>query len=259
MWAVEVEYALKNSLNPHAVSTNNNNTFGALVTTHIRDLQELGRPLLRGKAMCLEKLKRDLGSERLIALTRERLIAYGKEWAQEGAGPVTLPIDFGYIRTILIHAAAVHGLSVPTEPVMLARAASRRLGLVGKGGGTHPPTNPGRARIIAYSEDKPRQIIPVGRLVKFAIATAMRQNEICSLLWDDVDLSSCIAIVRNRKDPRRKSGNDQRVPLLNVAGYDAITLLREQRSLRPKGDRGLSIQWQVARYRLSMRLPPAQD
>jgi hypothetical protein len=31
--------------------------------------------------MCLEKLKSDLGREKLSALTRERLIAYGKSRA----------------------------------------------------------------------------------------------------------------------------------------------------------------------------------
>jgi len=36
-------------------------------------------------------------------------------------------------------------------------------------------------------------------------------------------------IVRDRKDPRQKQGNDQRVPLINLTGYDAWNLLEEQR------------------------------
>jgi len=32
------------------------------------------------------------------------------------------------------------------------------------------------------------------------------------------------------KDPRRKSGNNQRIPLLNVSGYDAVAILEEQRT-----------------------------
>jgi integrase len=233
-----VEYALKSGTAPGAVRNKGKTTFGALVDAHIRDLQEVGRPLLRTKAMCLEKLKRDLGSEEVIALTRERFIAYGKERAQEGAGPVTLAIDLGYIRTILVHAAAVHGVNAPTEPVVLARVALRRLGLVGKGEErARRPTQNELDRIIDYHENNRSQVIPLGRLVKFAIATAMRQNEICSLQWSDVNLSSCIAIVRNRKDPRRKSGNDQRVPLVDGTGYDAIALLREQRALGLRSDR----------------------
>jgi len=48
------------------------------------------RPLLRSKAMCLEKLKSELGREKLSALTRERLIIYGKARAKQGAPSVTV-------------------------------------------------------------------------------------------------------------------------------------------------------------------------
>jgi integrase len=147
-------------------------------------------------------------------------------------------MDIGYLRTILVHAAAVHGLEVPTEQVMLARVALRRLGIVGKGGERdRRPNQDELERIIKYYDDNPRQTIPVGRLVKFAVATAMRQDEICSLLWVDVDWATCLALVRNRKDPRRKSGNHQKVPLLAATGYDAIALLKEQQALSLGGDR----------------------
>lgn len=151
---------------------------------------------------------------------------------------MTLSIDLGYIRTILVHAAAVHGVEVPTEQVMLARVALRRLGLIGKGQERdRRPTQDELDRIIAYNDNNPRQGIPVGRLVKFAVATAMRQEEICTLRWTDVDFATSLATVRNRKDPRRKSGNDQKVPLLDATGYDAIAILREQKSLGLGGDR----------------------
>jgi hypothetical protein len=54
---------------------------------------------------------------------RERFIKFGKERALEGAGPVTVGIDLGHIKTILSHAAAVHGVVVSTEPIDLARSA----------------------------------------------------------------------------------------------------------------------------------------
>jgi hypothetical protein len=36
-------------------------------------MAEVGKPLLRSKGLCLEKFMRDLGREKLTALTRERL------------------------------------------------------------------------------------------------------------------------------------------------------------------------------------------
>jgi len=237
-WAVDAERAINLGKVPDAPTIDDKTSFSALIELHIKDMRDVGRPFLRSKALCLEKLKTDLGRERVSALTRQRLIAYGKSRAKEGAGPVTVGMDIGYIRTILVHAAAVHGLEVPTEQVMLARVALCRLGIVGKGGERdRRPTQDELNGIITYYDDNPRQTIPVGRLVKFAVATAMRQDEICSLRWGDVDWATSLALVRNRKDPRRKSGNHQKVPLLAATGYDAIALLKEQQALSLGGDR----------------------
>ena len=236
-WAIQAERAIQLEKNPNGPSVSPKTTFGELIDLHISDLHEVGRPLLRSKAKCLEKLKADLGSERLNTLNRERLIAFGKSRAKEGAGPVTIGIDLGYIRTILVHASAVHGIDTPTEDVTLARVALRRLGVVGKGmERDRRPTQDELDRIITFHDNNPRQTIPVGRIVKFAVATAMRQEEICTLLWSDIDLRTCMATVRNRKDPRRKQGNHQLVPLLDVTGYDAVAILEEQsRHISPKG------------------------
>ena len=45
---------------------------------------------------------------------------------------MTLGIDIGFVKLILAHAAAVHGLPVKVEPVDLARIALRGLGWLGK-------------------------------------------------------------------------------------------------------------------------------
>ena len=44
--------------------------------------------------------------------------------------------------------------------------------------------------------------------------------------WSDVDTphARCWTI-RDRKDPREKDGNNQRIPLLAVTGYDALALI----------------------------------
>lgn len=232
VWALDIERAVQTGKDPDACKIDPKTCFSSIIDLHIADLAEVGKPLLRGKALCLENLRRDLGDERLVDLTRERIIRFGKDRAREGAGPVTVGIDIGYIKTLLVHAAAVHGVEVPTEQVSLARVALRRLGLVGKGNERdRRPTEDELHRIIFYNDNNPRQGIPVGRLVKFAVATAMRLSEICALRWADIDFSASLAMVRNRKDPRRKSGNNQLVPLLDATGYDAVAILKEQKAL----------------------------
>lgn len=54
-------------------------------------------------------------------------------------------------------------------------------------------------------------------LIHFAIESAMHVEEITLLLWVDLNELDRTIIIRNRKHPRQKQGNDQEVPLLGCA------------------------------------------
>jgi integrase len=54
-------------------------------------------------------------------------------------------------------------------------------------------------------------------VVRFAVLSAMRRGEIVRITWEDVDSDKRLVLVRNRKDPRKTQGNDERVPLLGAA------------------------------------------
>jgi integrase len=49
------------------------------------------------------------------------------------------------------------------------------------------PTQDELARLIAGFEANRLQQIPVGRIIRFAVATAMRLDEICRVEWNDFD------------------------------------------------------------------------
>jgi integrase len=230
-WALEVERRIDRGESALSRSSRDTETFSDLIKFHRQDLREVGKPIGRSKSASLSLLEDRLGRLRIPELDRGRLILFGKERAREGAGPVTLGIDLGYIRTILSHAAAVHGVILSVEPVVLARIALSRLGLVGKGNERdRRPTQDELDLLIATLEANPRQQIPVGRIIRFAVATAMRQDEIGRIEWSDFDPHTKMLLIRDRKDPRRKSGNNQRIPLLDVTGYDACAIIEEQRS-----------------------------
>ncbi len=231
VWARETESRIDRGETPSKRSKGSPTTFGHLIDLHIEDMKEVGKAPRRSKAAVLNTLKADLGRVKLKDLTRERLIEFGRERAKAGAGPATLSVDLSYMRTLIVHAAAVHGVDISVEPVTLARAALKRLGLVGKGRERdRRPTADELARICADAEANPLQVIPLARLIRFAVATAMRQEEICEVLWSDLDREARTLLVRNRKDPRHKVGNHQRVPLLKISGFDALALLDEQRA-----------------------------
>ena len=107
------------------------------------------------------------------------LIEYGRKRAKKGAGPITPGIDIGVIQMIVAHAAAVHGLDISPEPVVLARIALQRLGLIGKGTERDPrPTKDELNLLFRCFNDNEGLTLPMTRIVQFAVATAMRLDEI---------------------------------------------------------------------------------
>ena len=75
--------------------------------------------------------------------------------------------------------------------------------------------------------------LPMRDLLDFAIGSAMRLGEVLRLRWADLDEARSLIVVRDRKDPHRKDGNDQEVPLLAVGGIDPLAIILRQ----PRGER----------------------
>jgi integrase len=232
-WARDIERDIDKEIDPSVRRVSKKDSFGSLIDIHIEDMEAVNKPLRRSKEAVLKRLKTELGATPISQMTRERLIKYGRERAKEGAGPATVAIDISFIGTVLTHAAAVHGMQVNTEAVRLARVALSRLSLVGasKERDRRPTENELR-KLFRYFDGGAGSSLPMTRIVKFAIATGMRIDEIFRIGWETLDEKSATILVPDRKDPRKKDGNDQRVPLLDVTGYDALALLREQRELR---------------------------
>ncbi len=236
-WATEAERQVDRGETPSGSKTGRLKTFSDLIDLHIADMKEVGKAPGRSKDATLQMLKRRLGSVNMADLDRVQIVKFGRQRAIEGAGPTTVGIDVGVIKLVVQHAAAVHGLPVKVEPIDLARIALKRLGLVGHSlERDRRPTDEELEKLIAHFDSNPRQIIPMGRIIKFAVATAMRQEEICRITWSDLNSSTKMITIRDRKDPRQKKGNDHRIPLLAVSGYDALGLIEEQRTIRGNED-----------------------
>lgn len=236
-WALEMERRADQGRVLSKRSPTALKTLGDLIDIHIADMAEVGKPLRRSKAFSLKLLKERLGRTKVGGLTQDVLVEFGRARAKDGAGPVTLASDFSYLGTVILHAAAIHGVDITKEPVDHARIALARLGLVGKGNERdRRPTEDELDRLFAYFDANRALTMPMSRIVRFAIATAMRQEEICKITRDDVNERTRTVTIRDRKDPRRKDGNHQRVPLIALTGYDAWAILEEQRaSLKSSG------------------------
>ena len=228
-WAAEQESRIGRGEKPSVKPITSRETLGDLIDLHLEDLKELGRNIGRSKEHTLFRLKDTIGGTRLGNIDREFLVNFAKRRAKEGAGPVTISIDVSFMGTVMEHAAAVHGIAVPTEQIRLGRIALNRLGLVAKSAERdRRPTTEELDLIIKTAETNPRQIIPLGRIIKFAVATALRQDEISRVLWEDFNPDKKTLKVRQRKHPRQKSNNNQVIPLVADSGFDPIAIVKEQ-------------------------------
>lgn len=230
-WVRATELAIDQERDPSVRRVSKKDTFASIIDLHIDDLTSYGKPIRRSKDAVLRRLRADLGDLPVAHLTRERIVQFGRDRATAGAGPATLAVDISFIGTVLTHAAAVHGMHVDTEAVRLARVALSKIGLVGSAKERdRRPTPDELEKLFAYFDGNPRFTFPMTRIVKFAIASAMRQDEIFRIEWRHLDTKNRTITIEDRKDPRKKDGNDQRVPLLSATGYDAYALLIEQRA-----------------------------
>jgi integrase len=192
---------------------------------------EVGRhkPFGRSKAAAIETLRAGLGHLKVSRLTPEAIVAFAMARHAAGAGPVTVGIDLAYLGTVLRTARALWRLQVSDEPVRQAREGLAILGLVGRSRARdRRPTQAEIDALCAHFRGNPRQAIPMADIVELAVATGMRREELCSIRWADLDEAAAIVTIRNRKHPREKRGNDERVPLLAATGYDALAIILRQ-------------------------------
>ena len=189
-----------------------------------RKLREGARPISdsSNEHYMLKRLASGLGERDATTLTSQDLVDYCTMRKEEGAGPYTCNMELSKLGTAIRYAGAVLKVNVP-DVVAAARPLLNHLGLIGGGGRRERrPTEDELQAIVDELETKRGAIY--ADVVRFAVATAMRRSEISRLRWVELNEAKRLILVRDRKDPRRKRGNDQWVPLLR----DAWALVQRQ-------------------------------
>lgn len=201
-------------------------TLGELIDRYDVEVRPV-RPFGRSKSMSLAMIRKMIGHIRLRDLSTDDVLRFARARRAAGAGPVTIGADLSYIGTILRTARALWRMEITDAPVRDARAALHMVGMVGKSRARDRRPKPEETEALcAYWRGNRRLNIPLADIWEFAIASGMRLSEICAIRWADLD--GRIILVRDRKDPRQKHGNDQRVPLLAIGGRDPIPIIERQ-------------------------------
>jgi integrase len=170
------------------------------------------RPLGKTATNSLRRIKDQHGLEPIDALTVPFWRKHALDRVKGGVESQTAAQDLLYAAAVVRHAAR-DGIAVAKDAPAQARLQLKDEGL--------RVTSRMRERRISDAElvslldwiDKhaDRTHIPLGDIVRFALATAMRRGEILAIRHED--LQDRVILVRNRKHPRDHERVDE-VPLL---------------------------------------------
>lgn len=192
-------------------------TLGELINKYIEEIGSV-KPFGRNKAAVLAQLKATLGKLTLPELTADRLTEHIRSRHKAGAGGVTIGVELTYLGGIYRAAIQLWKMPIDVSTISAARANLRYMGLSTKSEErSRRPTTDEIDRICNWFKAKPRQKVPMPDLIRFAIESAMRAGEIINLKWADLNETDRTIVIRDRKHPTEKKGNDQEVPLLGTA------------------------------------------
>lgn len=202
LWIRETEVKIEQ----HGL-TGQHHDVGALLRRYIDEIGAI-KPWARTHRGNLERFARDLKGTTLGDITPQWIVDYAR---RRRVSPVTISLEMTYLSSMLRAGEAMWGLTVDWASIRKGRQLLRQLRLSGKSRERdRRPEGDELSRIKA----KLRTTLPVADIIDFAVETAMRMGEIMRIRWDDLDRKRKMVLIRDRKHPTDKIGNDQWVPLL---------------------------------------------
>lgn len=213
LWAAEIEQQIDSG---QVKAVESADTIAKVIERY-KTMRSKTRPILDTSTehYTLKMLSKTMGHILAAKLTVADLTAWALERRDDGAGPYTINCDLSKLGTVFRYA----GEGLP-DIIGEARPKLSYLGLIGGGGlRERRPTDDELQRIYEWLErNKGRKYRD---FVEFSVLTAMRRGEVARIAWADLDAEKKMVLVRDRKDPRQKIGNDQWVPLLG-ASWDLV-------------------------------------
>jgi len=204
-WAREIEGEMDRGVfvsRTEAENTTLSEAFDRYIAEYLPRLANFRRE--KSRALALQK--RALASRFLASIRGKDIADFIKERESEGVTPNTVRLDLAMISRLFSVSASDWGMESLSNPV--AKVNKPKL----PGGRTR--------RLEGEEETKLLKACPppFRRVIRFALATAMRREEISRLTWDNVDMER-----RSAHLPKTKNGEARTVPL----SPDALEVLRE--------------------------------
>lgn len=209
-WAKGIEGDIE-SLRAGVMPTGKLHTIGKLVEKYEIEIGT-AKPFGRNKSDVLKKIKEHLNDVQVSALTPARIVAYIT--TDRKIKDVTAGIDLTYLKSVLKVARALWQLPVHPSVVDDARATLQHMGLLNRGQERdRRPTLDEITRIKGWLAIHSTAL--TCDHIDFILSSGFRPpSEILGLRWDLLNRTDRTITILDRKDPKRKIGNNQVVPLL---------------------------------------------
>lgn len=175
------------------------------------------RPIspLSNEEYILRRLNTELGHLNVSRMTPNDLVGYARSRADDGVDGWTTNTEVSKLGTAMRYAGASYNLTLP-DVVKAARPLLNHLGLVTGGvRRERRPEGDELERVVASVRARRGEVY--ARAIEFAVGSTMRRGEICRVQKGDVDREKRLLLIRDRKHPRQRKGNDQWIPLLGRA------------------------------------------
>jgi integrase len=186
-------------------------TVGKVVEKYEAEIAKSKKPG-RNKADVLKTLRTKLENVQLADLTPDRIVQYIRE--ERRVSGVTAAIDLTYLKSVLKVCRSL--LKAPVRPTVVddARDTLNHLGLLSRSNERdRRPTQKEIEQIRAWVAER-SETLTVDH-IDFILDSCFRPpSEIVNLRWEDLNEDDRTILIRDRKDPRKKIGNNQIVPLL---------------------------------------------
>lgn len=215
-WAREVEREIDHGragqLAPSHV------TVGDLIDRYTKEMGKV-KPFGKNKENVLKLAKGQLGKLPVAHLNAERIVEYITE--DRRIKGVTAGIDLTYLKGVLRMARSIWKVGVVPEAIEDAREMLKFMGLLDRGNERdRRPTAEELAALRDWFTVR-SETLTVDH-IDFILASCFRPpSEVCRLQWSDLNVEDRTIMIHDRKDPRKKIGNNQTVPLIN-GSFDIV-------------------------------------
>jgi integrase len=194
-------------------------TVSQMIKTYRQLREDSGRAVddTSSERYILEMLDASLGHHFAGKLVPKDLVEFATKRMKQ-ANPATINQDIGKLGTVLRYVSSIKGIPF-NDVVGAARPLLNHLHLISPGKSrTRRPSTDELERLFEYfREHADKTHLRMEDIVTAALTVGLRRGELFRVRWADLDEKKKMVLVRDRKHPRQKQGNDQWIPLIGEA------------------------------------------